>query len=148
MRRPFSEPVFVDTSAFVALASPAEGHHGPVQKAFAEAEEQRSRLITTNSVVIETAGLLRRRRAYPGSRRFLDLIHREAARGALSVVYENEEIMEQAEGIFDSWQDPKLSLTDAVSFAVCRHLGIDTALTLDHHFRDAGFLILPAVRRV
>ena len=35
-------------------------------------------------------------------------------------------------------------LADAGSFAVMSELGIREALTLDHHFTVAGYVILPA----
>jgi predicted nucleic acid-binding protein len=55
--------------------------------------------------------------------------------------------MDEASGIFNAWADKKLSLTDTVSFAVCHRLGIKTALSLDEHFREAGFQVLPDLRR-
>lgn len=39
--------------------------------------------------------------------------------------------------------DPKLSLCDAASFVVMRDRHLPRAFTLDGHFRDAGFDIVP-----
>jgi predicted nucleic acid-binding protein len=147
MRRPLFERLFVDTSAFVAQVSSEEVLHEPVEREIAAAERRRAQAVTTNAVVIETATLLRRRHGYAPSKRFLDIVQATAAEGGVLVLYEDEELMGEASGIFNAWADRKLSLTDAVSFAVCHRLGINTALTLDDHFREAGFRVLPDVRR-
>jgi len=38
---------------------------------------------------------------------------------------------------------PKLSLCDAASFIVMRDRHVRRALTLDRHFQDAGFELVP-----
>jgi len=40
--------------------------------------------------------------------------------------------------------DPKLSLCDAASFIVMRDRRVRRALTLDRHFVDAGFDVVPS----
>ena len=147
MRRPSSERLFVDSSAFVAQVSSEEVHHEPVKRAAAAAEKRGAQLLTTNAVVIETANLLRRRYGYAPSKRFLDMVQAATAEGEALILYEDEELMNEARGIFNAWADKKLSLTDTVSFAVCHRMGITTALTLDEHFREAGFRVLPDLRR-
>jgi predicted nucleic acid-binding protein len=139
--------VFVDTSAFMAQVSAEEVHHEAVALAVAAIERRRAQSLTTNAVVIETANLLRRRHGYEASQSFLAMVQATAAEGGVIVLYENEEVMDEASGIFNAWADKKLSLTDTVSFAVCHRLGIKTALSLDEHFREAGFQVLPDLRR-
>jgi predicted nucleic acid-binding protein len=45
---------------------------------------------------------------------------------------------------FQKYQDKSYSLTDCLSFIVMQDRKISTALTLDNHFRQAGFKILPS----
>jgi predicted nucleic acid-binding protein len=41
------------------------------------------------------------------------------------------------------FSDKRLSLVDAVSFAVIRSLALDGAFTFDRDFRDCGFKTFP-----
>lgn len=46
--------------------------------------------------------------------------------------------------IFEKYKDKSYSLTDCLSFIIMEKQGITTALTLDRHFVQAGFQILPS----
>lgn len=45
--------------------------------------------------------------------------------------------------LFEKYADQHVSFTDAVSFALMRRSGIETAFTFDAHFARAGFAVLP-----
>ena len=47
----------------------------------------------------------------------------------------------------EKFDDQLFSFTDAVSFAVMSDRGIRDALTLDHHFSAAGFVVVPNTRK-
>jgi predicted nucleic acid-binding protein len=49
--------------------------------------------------------------------------------------------MEAVDEWLARYADHDLSFTDAVSFAIMKARGIKTALTLDHHFKVAGFTV-------
>jgi predicted nucleic acid-binding protein len=44
---------------------------------------------------------------------------------------------------FRQYQDKRYSLTDCISFVVMQQRGIQTALTFDQHFSQAGFQRMP-----
>lgn len=139
--------IYVDTSALVAHLLVDDRWHEPMHVVMGQVETCGVTLVTANAVVLETATNLRRRKGCLGSRALADMLDSQRPSGSIIVVFEDEALMDEAQGIYDAWPDPRVSLTDAVSVAVCRKLGIGTALTLDEHFREAGFRILPDVRR-
>ena len=60
----------------------------------------------------------------------------------INVIGFNEEYMEQGLALFNARPDKDWSLTDCLSFAIMEDMGIRDALTLDHHFEQAGFNII------
>jgi predicted nucleic acid-binding protein len=50
---------------------------------------------------------------------------------------------ERARSWFFRWSDKSFSFTDCTSFVVMKELRIRRALTLDRHFEQAGFDIVP-----
>jgi uncharacterized protein len=96
----------------------------------------RHRLTTTNAVLFELHGLL------------LNRLDRRVALATLSelrvsqtIVRERDEI--RADEILTRYEDKDFSLTDALSFAVMERLGVGAALTLDRHFAQFGWVIIP-----
>ena len=96
----------------------------------------RHRLTTTNAVLFELHGLL------------LNRLDRRVALATLSelrvsqtIVRERDEI--RADEILTRYEDKDFSLTDALSFAVMERLGIGASLTLDRHFAQFGWVVIP-----
>jgi len=99
------------------------------------------RLVTTNLVIAESQALLMRR------------VHRLAALAFLEAVVKPPHVIvfstpEREARAQQDWlapdDDHDFSLTDALSFAVMSERRIRSALTLDGHFRAAGFAVIPA----
>ena len=99
--------------------------------------------MTTNVVVAEAHALLLRRAGLRAASAYLKAV-REAP---TQIEYITPEREEAAIGNWiDRFSDQPFSLADAGSFVVMTELGIQEALTLDHHFKVAGFITLPARR--
>lgn len=134
--------LFVDTSAWFALASPAERMHGAVADALRDALQRRRRIVTSNLVVAETHVLLMRRFNREVALAFVHEVGREPN----VVVYSTSELEARARRDWlGRFSDQDFSFTDAVSFALMSDRRIRTALALDHHFAAAGFEMVPAV---
>jgi predicted nucleic acid-binding protein len=131
---------FADSSGFIAAFDPRDAAHAEVAAAWRQIAKARERLITTQLVLAETVTYLRRRGGWEQSRR---------AGAAILDSPLIEVIALDAEQLAASWRefvrlpDPKLSLCDAASFIVMRDRHVQRALTLDRHFRDAGFELVP-----
>jgi predicted nucleic acid-binding protein len=53
-------------------------------------------------------------------------------------------LFEQGWQLFQRYDDKSYSLTDCISFEVMRRFNLTVALTFDHHFNQAGFMVLPS----
>jgi predicted nucleic acid-binding protein len=133
--------LFVDSSAWIALASARDRRHGDVDGALREALRTRTRLITTNLVLAEVHRWLLFRAGPVPARSALSRIE---ASEAVEIVFADREHHVAALAWLQRLDDQRLSYTDAVSFAVMRGRRCTTALTLDRDFTVAGFRRLPA----
>lgn len=130
--------VFVDTSAFYALADDRDGNHGPARVIRRLLVDSHSRLYTTNFVLAETHGLL------------LTRLGRAIALQTLTDVYRSNTTVERASvadelrarSILAQYDDKAFSLTDSISFAVMERLSITQAFSFDGDFAQYGFDVL------
>lgn len=133
--------LFVDTSAWFALAVPGHPGHGTLAGLLRERIHTGARVVTTNLVVAETHVLLLRRAGREAALRFLRRVGTPP-----NVVVRSTPALEAAAVVdwLEPFADQAFSFTDAVSFAVMRDRDIREALALDHHFAAAGFVALGA----
>ena len=132
--------VFVDTSAWLALADKRDKYHAMATAVYPHLLQQNPRLVTTNLVVAETFTLIRHRLGYKPGIHFLRSL-RQSQR--LVRVYADESLEVEAEQILGQYVDQDFSLTDAVSFVVMRGHELDQAFAFDHHFQVMGFSLTP-----
>jgi predicted nucleic acid-binding protein len=132
--------LFVDTAGWMACADAADPDHEAARAARDDWLEREGLLITSDYIIDETLTLLRFRL---GLRAAEEWWHGIA--GSRRVVQElvHEERAERARHIFFRYQDKDFSFTDCTSFALMRELRIREALSMDKHFRQAGFQMLP-----
>jgi len=133
--------LFVDSSAWIALASARDRRHGEVDEAMREALLARTRLVTTNLVLAEVQRWLLFRAGPLPARAILARVE---ASPAVELTFATREHHTAALEWLEHLGDQRLSYTDAVSFAVMRAARCDTALTFDRDFTVAGFRRLPA----
>lgn len=130
--------LFVDTGAWCPFFNTADPGHNAVTGVL---EQWEHRLVTTAYVFDELVTLLRHRVHH----RAAVLAGRALRSGDLALMLTPEPAdIETAWQLFERSRDKAYSFTDCVSFAVMRRLGVKTAATLDAHFRQAGFQVLPA----
>lgn len=135
--------VFVDTSAWVALANLDDAHHGTASFLYPDLLKHHGGLITSNLVVAEAYFLMRRKLGLRPALMFLQTIR---ASLRIEKVYSTKELEEQAGETLRRYSDQDFSFTDAVSFALMAQRRIDLAFTFDRHFSSAGFTMVPARR--
>jgi len=135
--------IFVDTSAWAAIADGVDAHHMAALRCKEELAGQ-YRLVVTDYVLDELYTLLLMNIGYQRAvafKRQLDALIRE---GVLDVVWASEEIAAEAWRVFERFNvDKEWSFTDCVSYTVMKRLGIDEAFAFDHHFAQMGFVCRP-----
>jgi uncharacterized protein len=136
-----ADELFVDTSAWFALADPKQRSHRMALHALRDAVERGRRMVTTNLVVAETHALLLRRVHRDAALTFVHEMRREPQVVVASTL--DLELRAQVDWL-ERFHDQDFSFADAVSFAVMTERGIRSALTLDRHFAIAGFEVFPS----
>ena len=61
----------------------------------------------------------------------------------VNLIHVDQPLLELGWAYLSRYQDKRYSLTDCISFVVMEQNGIKTALSVDHHFEQAGFRIEP-----
>lgn len=127
--------VFIDTSAFFALASPRDEHSGSTHALMRRLVDARCELFTTNFVLAELHALL------------VNRVNRFVALQTLRAVVQSESTTvlrvrasdeHRAIAILGQYDDKSFSFADATSFSVMERLGITHVFSLDDDFRQYG----------
>ena len=135
--------LFVDTSAWYPAVVRSQPDHAAVARALRERVRAGTRIVTTNLVVAETHALLLHRVGRSAALAFVGSVGESP-----NLVVSSTRDLEHAAVTdwLERFDDQTFSFTDAVSFAVMAERGITEALTLDRHFRTAGYRTVPAIR--
>lgn len=132
-----SARVFVDTSAYFALADVSEGKHSAALTAAQRLENEGAQFYTTTFIVAEVHALLVKRAGRAAALRMLDRLYASSTK----IIRATEADETRARAILHQNQDKDYSFADAVSFAVMGRLHLRLAWTYDHHFAQFGFTL-------
>lgn len=132
---------FLDTSGWFAALSPKEARHRQALEVYRGWIARGVSLVTTNLVVAEMQILISRFRGADEGTRFLDSLYQDPTHEAVFVDRDLER--DAVDRWLRKFREHRLSLADAVSFEVMRERRIRDALTLDEHFKVAGFQTRP-----
>ena len=130
--------VFVDSSAWVALADGTEPNHESAAAAY-QSLLRSARLVTTNLVVAEAHTTLMRR---INSRVALAFLENLLSSMRILIIHPDGVTDQEALRMLRKYADQRISFTDATSFAVMSSRSIREAFSYHKHFRIAGFNML------
>lgn len=125
--------VFADTAFWIGLVVKQDEHHERAQEWSLRIT---GRITTTAAVLLETANALARPtwRAHA-----VDLIDHLQQRPDVDVIELTADLRMRGWELYRRRPDKAWSLTDCVSFVIMESSGLIDALTVDDHFRQAGF---------
>lgn len=130
--------IFVDTSFIVALINERDTHH---KQAISLGKRFIGRpLLTTDGILLETGNSLSRTHNHKAQA--ITIFEKFLTADEIEIVHLTPQLFRKGLGMYKRYQDKSWGLVDCISFVVMRESGIDTALTLDRHFVQAGFRIL------
>jgi uncharacterized protein len=132
--------VFLDAAPLIALINPRDQHHKKVVMAFSGLGQ--TELITTDAVLTEMLNYYAERGVYFRARA-LEAVKSLMARPDVNVVHHSKYLFHLALERFEERQDKGYSLTDCLSMIVMETHNVQTVLTTDSHFRQAGFTVIP-----
>lgn len=131
--------IFIDTSGFIAVLNTDDASHTGAAKTWMGILTSEEILLTTNYVLVETCALVQNRLGMDALKVF-----QEDIVPVLRIEWIDKIVHYAAMGVMLAAGRKKLSLVDCVSFGTMRLLGVTTVFTLDKHFKEQGFICLPA----
>ena len=134
--------LFVDTSAYFALADRRDENHEAAVHLIHQLIKEPTQFLTTNYIVAETHTLLLNRIGYTTALRVIEELYKSQTRIYRVGAAEERKAIE----IIRMYADKEFSLVDATSFATMERFHLTQAFAFDHHFAQYGFSLLPTAR--
>ena len=128
---------FVDAWYFIALLDPRDTHYRQAKRI--EQRVQTGSLVTHESVLSEVLNYYSTEGAQP--RALAASLVRRALR-ALVVIGVDRPLFLAALARYEQRPDKEYSLVDCMSMVIMEQRGIRHVLTNDHHFSQAGFVVV------
>lgn len=132
--------LFVDSAGWIAAADAADPMNAAVRTLRDDWLREGGEFVTTDYIIDETLTILRRRMSLAAAEKWWAQVEQSTR---VRIEWMDASRTERARAIFFKYKDKSFSFTDCTSFAVMRELRLRKALTLDTHFRQAGFEVLP-----
>lgn len=133
--------IFIDTSAFYAIFARSDENHAAAAALLVALQRERTQLVTSSFVLLESFILVHARTGTEGLLRFRSGV--AGSRWLRTVTVEDAQ-EKRAWALLREQTDQDYSLVDTTSFVVMADLSVSRAFTFDGHFRIAGFEMLPS----
>ena len=128
---------FFDSSALFAWGDEDSVPGKAINKLITETKPS---LVTTDFVFAETLSLVTKR---VGKYHGIRLGERIRNSQILKVIDIDRAVQEEAWNLYKKYRDKDFDFIDATSFIVCRRRKIQEVLTIDRHFQQMGFVVVP-----
>jgi predicted nucleic acid-binding protein len=127
---------FIDTSFVIALVNQNDEYHS---RALELTDNLAGfRFVTSDLVLYEIANYL----AKDFKAEAIKIINTFLNSTDIEIIWHAKGLFTSAFNKYTIYSDKKWGLVDCLSFVIMENLGIHEALTIDHHFEQAGFQLL------
>ncbi len=131
---------FADTSYWLALELSDDQSHERAATHWENLIKTPFAIVTTSYVFDETLTYLNSRNHHEKA---VEVGENLLLGSAIEFIHIEENLFFDGWTLFQKHNDKRYSLTDCISFVVMRQKKLETALTFDRHFIQAGFRIEP-----
>ena len=136
-------PIFVDTSAWLAMAVRRDHYHKRAATFYKKVTQERTPLLTSNYVLVETYTRIRYDDGHEKAVRFHDVIVMAIKARRLHVEWVTPSLHDEAWKIFRDFADQEFSFVDCTSFVIARRQNVESVFAFDRHFATMGFVLMP-----
>jgi predicted nucleic acid-binding protein len=135
--------IFVDTSAWGALADKADKDHARALQ-FRDEIVGKYKLVTSDYILDELYTLLLMNVGLHQTINYKKKLDILIAEHVLEIIWIDHDLAKQGWDVFEQYNTDKLwSFTDCTSYSAMKKSGIAEAFAFDHHFEQMGFILLP-----
>ncbi len=131
--------VFADTVAWIALVNKSDSLHDQANAVFKDLRQKEYRFITSEFVLLEFANALSAPDFRTKASNFIAGL-REMTE--VEIFPAESELFNSAFELYRDRPDKEWSIVDCSSFVIMNENSISEAFTQDHHFEQAGFIVL------
>ena len=131
-----SLPAFLDTGAIYALADRNDLDHATVKAVYADSERQ---FVMHELILVEAFSLLTKRLHKHAALTTIRALRRSPR---VEIVPVSPAMLEAAWSRCERFADKEWDWIDCTSFDLMERRGLREALGMDHHFTQAGFILL------
>lgn len=133
------EPVFLETAYVVSRVNTRDQWHAVAVQWEQRIAFERRRLVTTEFILLEIADSLA---AVKFRQQAVQVLEALQTNSLVDVIPLSSRLCELGLTRYRQRPDKGWGLTDCISFVVMEDYALTEALTLDHHFQQAGFRAL------
>ncbi|MEE4358874.1 MAG: PIN domain-containing protein [Desulfococcaceae bacterium] len=133
------KPVFVDTSALIAIGNRRDSFHPQAVKVRNELKRSQRNFVTTDAVLLEFGNAFSAVRLRPVAVKMIEAVRDSKKWNCIAT---DRILIDRGFQKFRQLMDKEWGLVDCISIIVSKDAGITEVFTTDHHFEQAGFRIL------
>ena len=130
-----SDMVFVDASAWVAISSRTDRHHGEAMRLYHQLLRSATALITSIWTAYEALSIVKTKLGYNQAERLWQRILQTPVVGLIKV---SERIESDALRLFWQYQDKDWGVVDCASLRMMEEVDCRQAFAFDRHFTEAS----------